>query len=222
MLVLTRKLDENATWPHIVTRLTSIFLAFSLLALLVMNFDRYLATSYPIFHRTSVKKTKLLAVFGTLVIITVALAVISVNDSVISYQVGILIFFILVSSPMLYFNYKLLLVVKKNRKGNQTSPKVKKSFSLKIVSSCLLAVACYVTLSIPAFVYFGLGRNSTDKTLSLDSSHLTAIWAVTITSMNSTFNCLIFYWKNKVLRAEGWKVVKIMMIWRSVESELEQ
>jgi hypothetical protein len=36
--------------------LSNTFLAFSMLALLVMNLDRYLATCYPIFHRTSVTK----------------------------------------------------------------------------------------------------------------------------------------------------------------------
>jgi hypothetical protein len=30
--------------------------------------------------------------------------------------------------------------------------------------------------------------------------------------MNCTFNCLIFFWKNKVLRAEGLKVWKSMKI----------
>ena len=53
---LTGKLDGNARWPHISLRSTIIFLDFSFFALLVMNFDRYLATSYPIFHRTSVTK----------------------------------------------------------------------------------------------------------------------------------------------------------------------
>ncbi len=62
MLWLTQKLDTDSTWPHIYLRLTNVFLAISLLALLVMNFDRYLATSYPIFHRTSVTKGRLLNV----------------------------------------------------------------------------------------------------------------------------------------------------------------
>jgi hypothetical protein len=55
---LTGKLDVNARWPHISLRSTGIFHVFSLFALLVMNFDRYLATSHPFFHRTSVTKGK--------------------------------------------------------------------------------------------------------------------------------------------------------------------
>ena len=44
-------------------------LVFSLFALLVMNFDRYLATSYPIFHRTSVTKGRLLTLLAILIIV---------------------------------------------------------------------------------------------------------------------------------------------------------
>jgi hypothetical protein len=60
MLRLTGKLDGNARWAYISLRSTAIFLAFSLFALLEMNFDRYLATSYLIFDRTSVTKGRLL------------------------------------------------------------------------------------------------------------------------------------------------------------------
>ena len=56
---LTGKLDVNARWSHISSRSTNSFFGFSLFALLVMNFDRYLATSYPVFHRTSVTKGRL-------------------------------------------------------------------------------------------------------------------------------------------------------------------
>jgi hypothetical protein len=63
----------------------------------VMNFDRYLATSYPIFHRTSVTKRKLLTLFAILVSIDGTLIAISANDSVISDEVHVLIFFVLAS-----------------------------------------------------------------------------------------------------------------------------
>ena len=52
LLLMTAKLDVNATWPDLVGQVTIIFQAFSVLALLVMSFDRYWATSYPLFHRT--------------------------------------------------------------------------------------------------------------------------------------------------------------------------
>ena len=223
LLYMTGKLDINAEWPYHATRATNIFLALSLLALLVMNFDRYLATSYPLFHRTSVTKGRLLTLFAILVIIDVAFRVLSFNDSVISYRVYILIAFVVFSPPMLFFNYKLLLVVRKNSKDNRASPEIKKSFSLKNISSCLLAVACFVTLAIPVIVYLGLRINSKLDVLSLES--LTAVvryLATTVVAMNSSVNCLIFFWKNKVLRSEGSKVLKSMKIRRWLQSQPDQ
>ena len=46
MLRLTKMFDAYPSWALICTKLFNIFPALSLLALLVMNFDRYLATYY--------------------------------------------------------------------------------------------------------------------------------------------------------------------------------
>jgi protein-S-isoprenylcysteine O-methyltransferase Ste14 len=144
----------------------------------------------------------------------------TVNDSVISYQVHVLILCILFIPAMLFINYKLFLVVRKNRKNKRISPEMKKTFSLKNISSCVLVLAACVVvqISIPAFVYIGLRINSTETTNTLDNASLTLIWTITISLMNCTFNCLIFYWQNKVLRTEGLKVLKSLKICRRVES----
>ena len=218
-LWLSEKLDVNARWAHISLYSTSIFLAFSLYVLLVMSFDRYLAISYPIFHRTLVTKGRLLTLLAILIVVEVILKVMSVNDFI-SVQVHGLILCILVIPPMLFINYKLFLVVRKSRKNKRMSPDMKKTFSLKNVSSCLLAVTCVVALSIPINIYIGLTIDSTETTYTLDNASLAALWTKTMALMNCTFNCLIFYWKNKVLRTEGWKVLKSMEIFRGVQSKL--
>jgi hypothetical protein len=215
---LTGMLDVNARWAHISTSSTSIFVRFSYFALLVMNFDRYLATSYPIFHRTSVTKGRLSTLLAILIIVEITLNVMSVNDFVISYQVHAVIFSLFLIPPMLFINYKLFLVVRKSRKNKRISPEMKKSFSLKNTSSCLLVVACVVVVSIPRFVYIGLRINSPETKISLDNANRARMWVKTTSLMNCTFNCLIFYWKNKVLRTEGWKVLKSMKICWRVES----
>ena len=215
---LTGKLDVNPRWPHISLGATGIFLVFSLFALLVMNFDRYLATTYPIFHRTSLTKGRLLTLLAILIIVEITLKVMSLNDFVISYQLHSVIFSILLIPAMLFINYKLFLVVRKSRKNKRVSPDMKKTFSLKNISSCLLAVACGVVVSIPWCVFIGLRINSPETTHTLDNANIAGIWAITISSMNCTFNCSIFYWKNKVLRTEGLKVLKSLKICRRLES----
>jgi hypothetical protein len=119
---------------------------------------------------------------------------------------------------MLFMNYKLFAVARKSRRNNRISPETKKTFSLKNISSCLLAVVCFVVLRIPVLVYIGLRITSTEKELNLDNALLAALWASTIGAMNSTCNCLIFYWKNKILRTEGMKVIKGMKICRRVQT----
>ena len=218
MLRLTGKLDVNARWPYISLKSTCIFLEFSLFALLVMNFDRYLATSYPIFHRTSVTKGRFLTLLSILIIVDLTLAVMTINNFVISGQVYILIIYILFIPVMLFINYKLFLVIRKSRRNKRISPDMKKPFSPKNISSCLLAVACVAVVTIPTFVYIGLRINSPETTNTLDNANLAVSWATTIALMNCTFNCLIFYWKNKVLRTEGLKVLKSLKICRRVES----
>jgi hypothetical protein len=42
----------------------------------------------------------------------------------------------------------------------------------------------------------------------LSDIRLSALWAKSIVTMNSTFNCLIFYWKNKLLRVEGMRLIQ--------------
>ena len=215
---LTGKLDVNARWAHVSFKSPGIFLGFSYLALLLLNFDRYLATSYPIFHRTSVTKGRLLTLLVILIIVQITLKVMSVNDFVISYEVHSLILCILVIPAMLFIQYKLFLVVRKSRKNKRISPDIKKTLSLKNISSCLLVVACLLVISIPWCVYIGLIINSPETKNTLNNATLAGLWAITISLMNCTFNCLIFYWKNKVLRTEGLKVLKSLKICRRVQS----
>ncbi len=208
MLWLTGKLNVYPKWAVIFFRFSTVLHGFSFLALLVMNFDRYLATYYPIFHRTSVTKGKHLTLFATLIVVELAVSVMSINEFLISRHTFVAIFLIILIPPMLFFNCKLFKIARNNRK----SPEMKKTFSLKNISSCLLAVACFVLLSIPILVYIGLKINS-GYSLTLDDANIAALWGVTIASMNSTFNCLIFFWKNKILRIEGMKVIKGWVRW---------
>ena len=217
MLWLNGTFNVYPTWLLIFLKSSNIFVASSLLALLVMNFDRYLATHYPLFHRTSVTKRSLLKLLAILNIVSVSVMLTCVNDSI-SFEVTVLILLAIFFPPIFFTNYKLFMVARRGRRNNKTSPsEIKVLSSLKYVSSCLLAVACCVVLSIPSFVYIQLRMSSTERNI-LDDAQLAALWAGTATSMNSTFNCLIFYWKNRILRTEGMKVIKSMTSCQRIKS----
>ncbi len=221
MLALTGKLDVYPSWLDISLNLSSLFFCFSLVALLVMSIDRYLGTYYPIFHRTSVTKGKLLTLIAILNIFGLLLELLSVNNYVISGQEHTLICLVTRYLPMLFINYKLFIIARKSRRNNGISSEMKKTLSLKNISSCLLAAACILVLSIPWSVYIGLGINSKKTTTLSDSVNLAQLWARTFVSMNSTCNCLIFYWKNKILRTEGMKLIKGMKLCRRFRSQSE-
>lgn len=214
MLWFRENINTYPRWLLISIKFSNVFIAFSLLAILAMHYDRYLSTYYPIFHRTSVTKANILTSLAVASITTLLLALMSVNDFI-SFEVVILIFLVAYFPPMLFTNYKLFLIARKSRRNHGISAEMKKSFSLKHVSSCLLTVACFVVLSIPGFVFVGLQISSTEKN-TLDKAHLVGLWTTTISSINSTCNCLIFFWKNKTLRTEGMKVVRSMKICRRV------
>ena len=191
----------------------------SVLALLVMNLDMYLAdvlSKLPSdigYKRKTVNSSHnydyIRAFFDSSI---------STNSLVIPYHIAVLVFFITACPAMLFLNCKLFLIARKRHKRNEISPNIKKTFSFKNINSCLLAVACLVLLQIiPVFIYIGL-QITLDDVQGWDSGKSAALWAKTIVSTHSTFNCLVFYWKNTILRAEGTKVVKSLKICQRVPS----
>ena len=208
MLWSTGKLDHYSSWMIISFDFTDVFLSCSFLALLVMNFDRYLATHHPLFHRTSITKRRLLNILGIVIFVQLTLKLMSVNDFVYSSEVYHILYQIIFFPPIIFINYKLFSIARKSRKDHGISSEMKKR--LKNVSSCLLAFACFAVLSIPAAVYTGVDIASKTTPALSDNAMLARFWTKTFFAMNATWNCLIFYWKNKILRIEGMKVIKTL------------
>ena len=182
--------------------LRTISSGFSQCAIIVMCIERYLGAYYPFFHKTSVTKRRLLTLLAILIILPTILLIISTNHLVISVEVRISVFIAIFNSPLVFFNYKLFKISRKMRRQSATSPEKRRS--LKNINTCLLAVACLVFFSVPLClcVFFGLVEGSAS-----DNARLSRVWGATATVMNCSFNCLIFFWKNKVLRSEGIKIV---------------
>ena len=190
----------------IYTRIATVFLGFSFFALLVINLERYLGTYYPIYHRTSVTRRRLLTFLAMLLIFETVL-IILVIVKVIPPAAGTVIFVVIAFPPFMFINYKLYRISKQNRRNNAISPQKRSKINLKNVSSCLLAAACVLVLSIPSglhVVFSFLGKERTTN------AKLSEIWGITLYTMNSSFNSLIFFWKNKILRAEGIKMLNTM------------
>ena len=183
----------------------NIFVGSSLVALIVMNVERYLGVCYPLFHHTSVTRSRLLILLVILSILHAAIVVFSTDDFFITFPMGIAIFMVILFPPLLFINYKLFKISRKARRYNKVSPDIRRNMNLKSISTCLLAVACLVLLSVPLIFYTALGLATTATSIN---TKLGFYWSGIAVSMNSTFNSLIFFWKNKVLRTEAIKVLK--------------
>ena len=196
--------DDNELYTKLILywHFLKLFAGLSMSALIVMFIERYLGVYHPIYHKTSVTRRRLLTLFAILIILLTTLIIISTNDMVISGAAATAIFMAIFSLPIIFFNYKLFKISRRMRRQDATE---KRKINLKAINTCLLAVACQVFFSVPLCfrVVFILFEGSTS-----DNTSLSTAWAITALSMNCSFNSLIFFWKNKVLRDEGIKTIK--------------
>ena len=198
-----------------------LFGGFSMFALLTLTIERFLALTYPFFHQTAVTKRRLVF-FQTFWMITlVALSPFYVQK--IGYML-INVFILSLLFLLICLNYKMFIIAKSKRKEGrvgQTSAttsshqqRKRRKLNFKNISTCSLAVACFSVSSFPKIIY--CAWRFTSKSPFYDRQVMSfALWSCTFLAMNSTFNCLIFFWRNSILRREGMKVVKCFRFARS-------
>ena len=185
--------------------ISGVFPAFSFLALLVMNIERYLGAYYPIFHHTSVTRRRQLTLLAILLIPSAVTYIIS-RYGVVYYPMYFMIFTVLFVPPFIFVNFKLFAIARKLHQERAIAPETGTTANLKNISTPLWAVGCFMLLSIPHS--FNIAFSRTEK--SKNTIRLSYIWAFTCVTMNCTFNSLIFFWKNKILRSEGIKILKTL------------
>ena len=186
--------------------ISAVFLVFSFLALFVMNIERYLGAYYPIYHRTSVTRRRLLTFLAILLIPSAVMYIISRNGLVIPVVAFELIFMGLFLLPFMFVNFKLFIIARKVQRGRAVSPGTTTAVKFKNISTGLWAVACLMLFYIPTS--FVIAFNLAEK--YLNTLRLSYMWTLTCITMNSSLNSLIFFWKNKVLRTQGIKILKTL------------
>ena len=197
--------DYDLQKTTIYLNISGVFLVLSLLALLVMNIERYLGAYYPIFHHTSVTRRRLITLLVILLIPSAVVYMIS-RCGVISYPMFFMISMVIFVPPFIFVNYKLFAIAIKLHRERAIAPEKRTAANFKNISTPLWAVGCFMLLSIPRSlnIAFILAEKSSN------TIGLSYIWAITCITMNCTLNSLIFFWKNKVLRAEGIKILKTL------------
>ena len=177
---LNEKYDSLSMLTHAL-RIGNIFLTFSLLTLFVMSIDRYLAMAYPLFHRVSVTKRRLLTLLAFLFLFDIILIVLAFVDWIITIDVAKPLYSIcrhlssILASPTT--NCWWLSEVSEESAG--TRRKRRKALTivkLKNISTSLLAVACFVLFSIPVFIFIAI--RLVEKPTSTNA-RLSWLWATT-------------------------------------------
>ena len=192
-------------------------LGFSMLVLLTLTVERFTALKYPFFHQTSVTKSRLVffLLFFVAFLVTVApLLYFEQRAFCLARYVLMSIFILLLSFVIVYMNYKMFLIAKsknatttRTMKSTNNGKTKKRKKHVKNISTCCLAVVCFGICCFPNFVYCAW-RSTSEKPSDNREVQLFSLWASTVMGMNSTFNSLIFFWKNSILRREGMKLIK--------------
>ena len=97
---------------------------------------------------------------------------------------------------------------KRDKAGNNSKKTISFLHDLQLAKMYLLVVFCSFILNLPNALGLAFFH---DRLKIVNPLVQCKIWTVTLVLMNSTINCLIFFWANAKLRKEGWKVCKSLL-----------
>ncbi len=197
-----------------------ILVAFSMSALFTLNVERFLALICPFFHQASVTKTRLVCFLAFVTIIIAGLPpLVYFNGEKTIPDIIIVVYFLLVLFLIIYGNYRIFAIAKSKRTNVRIAPttaarstnerRKKRILNLKNISTCSLAVGFLFVCSCPEIINAAL-RSASETPFYDQKVLLFSLWSHTFLSINSTFNCLIFFWRNSILRREGTKIINAL------------
>ena len=182
---------------------------FSMFALFTLNIERFLALTRPFFHQASVTKTRIVRFQGFLMIVFV----IGLSSALYS-KTKTIVYIVLLATVFsllflfIYSNYKMYVIAKSKREDETVGPTTATSVhenrkelisNLKNISSCSWVVGCFFFCSCPGIIYSILRLASKTPFYTDRQVLLFNLWSCTFLSINSTLNCVIFFWRNSVL-----------------------
>ena len=203
-----------------------LFTGMSISTLLVLNIERYTAIIHPIWHLTTATKRRLIFIWITLWLLNILNVVSRLFLPRLSKIIVAIVIFVLCFTTL--FTYISIFRVVKKKKSftpcntvghgtiNRANCQSEETGNIAAFLRELKMAKVYFAIVILAFVCFlpaGIGLhalkypwNKSEKERSSVTIFYT--WTNTLITMNSTLNCLIFFWANRMLRREALKLVK--------------
>jgi hypothetical protein len=208
VLLVRKEVDMHSQQFALFFYISNILFGCSLFGVFTMTLERYLGLAYPIFHKTSVTKRRLVIfllaaqTFGLIWhTVTFSLQTSTIQQAYTLLFVSVFVILVMV------LNFKMFYIAKTSRHHTASSNSKRKFFEYKKYHTCLLTIVLMFLCCCPVFAYYGLVVfNMLDK--SSDIALCLLSWSSTVVTMNSTVNAVIFFWINNVLRNEGKKLVK--------------
>ena len=208
----------------------NFFTGMSIMTLLILNLERYAAIIHPFLHRTTATKRRLMFIWAILWLIVVVNTVFSfLNVRLVSTIMTLIVILTLCCTSL--FTYISIFRIARRRKsitpcnalghhanfgnchggkvwGNMASflreLKMAKTYFIIVV----LAFVCFLPVGIFSLIPKSIYAWSKTEIEVIEPIDIANIWMIMLTSMNSTLNCLIFFWGNKMLRREALKHMK--------------
>ena len=197
------------------------FTGISISTLLILNLERYTAIIHPFWHRTTVTKRRLMFIWAILWLITVVSTVSLFLYWRLSTIITTTAISILCCTSL--FTYTSIFRVARKRKRNTLGHHTNSGNrhgevsgnmaaflrELKVAKTYFLIVVLAFVCFLPGGIFATVERfKSSWSETETEQISIAFIWTLTLVSMNSTLNCLIFFWANKMLRREAMKHFK--------------
>ena len=184
--------------------------------LFIINIERYFAIIHPFLHRIHFTKRRFVLTWVFLWFLVIVFILYRVYFPFLGVLIPVTLCIIVFTSLLTYVRIYVVArktMLKRNEVHNNSDQeshinlmvflrelKMAKTYVL-IVSLCFL---CY----LPIVVLHGIGKIFYRVDQGADNLVNAIDWANTLISLNSTLNCLIFFWGNREMRGEGCKIAK--------------
>jgi hypothetical protein len=198
LLSIAWTFEENTVF-HVGEILEEIYIILQLLefgVVLTLNVDRYLAIAYPFFYRARVTKGRIITfmIFTQLISLFVPILRRISYKKVVYLLIAIII--PLVLCLIFFMNYKMFMIARNKRQATHSSIISQRN----TIYTCLWIIACFSICTIPSIVYSTLKFAASTSTENENVWMIFRFWMSTMTAMNCTFNCVILFWSNRILR----------------------
>ena len=181
------------------------FVAMSFTTFLVLNVEVYLSIMYPIFHKIKITNGRVFAVLCVITVGTFVRTYLFIFH--IDKRISKLFFsaFILISLiGLTYIHIKISVSVYKRRRiGFVRGVRESKSFlhGVREAKSCLLILLCTVLCFLPSAIEDGMTNRSKFMVIMFNP------WRSTFALAASCLNCIVFFWRNGILRKEARNII---------------